>query len=280
MADLTPALPGFEPGARRVTQRQHHRPHRPPRTWVAEWCTCAVCDKTFPQRWPGQKYCSERCKNQRPRKPKSQAARARDNKRKRIRPPQACGYCGTSYRPTNGKGDRKYCSRDCYADANRKGPKRWPASRVHPACCAECSRSFSSRTKRATCGKECQRKQTSKQVSARIQQRYRIDPAFRDRVIAKAHARRADKLGLGSKTVLLSYLIKRDRGLCQIPACVFKSRKVAPLGSKGPRKPSIDHIVPLNKGGTHELSNVQLGHARCNSTKQDRGGGDQLRLVG
>ncbi len=37
-----------------------------------------------------------------------------------------------------------------------------------------------------------------------------------------------------------------------------------------PKSPSIDHIVPLSRGGTHALSNVQSAHLGCNSSKRDR----------
>ena len=30
---------------------------------------------------------------------------------------------------------------------------------------------------------------------------------------------------------------------------------------------SLDHIIPLARGGTHEPGNVQLAHRRCNSSK-------------
>jgi 5-methylcytosine-specific restriction endonuclease McrA len=33
-------------------------------------------------------------------------------------------------------------------------------------------------------------------------------------------------------------------------------------------KPTIDHIVPLAKGGKHTLANLQLMCALCNSIKQ------------
>lgn len=33
---------------------------------------------------------------------------------------------------------------------------------------------------------------------------------------------------------------------------------------------SLDHIIPLAKGGTHEPANVQLAHRRCNSRKGAR----------
>lgn len=36
----------------------------------------------------------------------------------------------------------------------------------------------------------------------------------------------------------------------------------------GPLYPSIDHIVPLCKGGNHDWSNVQVAHIICNSKKE------------
>lgn len=34
--------------------------------------------------------------------------------------------------------------------------------------------------------------------------------------------------------------------------------------------PSIDHIIPLSKGGTHEPDNVQCSHNGCNKSKGNR----------
>jgi len=111
-------------------------------------------------------------------------------------------------------------------------------------------------------------------------QRYLNDPKFRDAVINRSHAHRAHALGLGTADVTLAYLIKRDRGRCQAGTCHFHSRKVAALGTRSPRQPSMDHIVPLSRGGTHAPSNVHLTHYRCNLSKNNRGGGEQLRLIG
>lgn len=34
--------------------------------------------------------------------------------------------------------------------------------------------------------------------------------------------------------------------------------------------PSIDHIIPLSRGGSHSMSNVQSAHLGCNSRKADK----------
>lgn len=36
-----------------------------------------------------------------------------------------------------------------------------------------------------------------------------------------------------------------------------------------PVSPTVDHVVPLSKGGVHTLANVQTLCLRCNSSKQD-----------
>ena len=36
-----------------------------------------------------------------------------------------------------------------------------------------------------------------------------------------------------------------------------------------PNAPTVDHILPLAKGGTHTWDNVQLAHWSCNSDKSD-----------
>jgi 5-methylcytosine-specific restriction endonuclease McrA len=37
-----------------------------------------------------------------------------------------------------------------------------------------------------------------------------------------------------------------------------------------PMSPSVDHIVPLSRGGLHSMANVQSAHLGCNSSKCDK----------
>jgi 5-methylcytosine-specific restriction endonuclease McrA len=36
--------------------------------------------------------------------------------------------------------------------------------------------------------------------------------------------------------------------------------------------PTVDHIIPKARGGTHHRSNLQLAHSFCNKVKHDRVG--------
>lgn len=76
-------------------------------------------------------------------------------------------------------------------------------------------------------------------------------------------SRRTSKLGMGSQAAVLALLMERDKGICAI--CTLPVTE-----TEGPMRPSIDHITPLSKGGTHDPSNVQLSHYRCNLRRGNR----------
>lgn len=69
--------------------------------------------------------------------------------------------------------------------------------------------------------------------------------------------------------ITLLGVYKRDGGICRIcglPVVIEKKD-----GWKTHKDyPSIDHIIPLSKGGTHTWDNVQLAHISCNSAKGDK----------
>jgi 5-methylcytosine-specific restriction endonuclease McrA len=69
-------------------------------------------------------------------------------------------------------------------------------------------------------------------------------------------------------------LYARDRGVCALCGKrVNKALKWPDLGCA-----TIDHIIPLTKGGPHSWANVALAHHRCNSLKNNRSAIQQLRL--
>lgn len=47
-----------------------------------------------------------------------------------------------------------------------------------------------------------------------------------------------------------------------------------------PRSASLDHIVPLSQEGEHTRANVRLAHLDCNVARSNRGGNEQLALIG
>ena len=95
------------------------------------------------------------------------------------------------------------------------------------------------------------------------------------RAVAKAK-RRAVKKSAFVENVYRRKVFERDGWRCQLCRKPVKRDAVVPH----PKAPVLDHIIPLAAGGTHEPANVQCAHYLCNSLKGDRGGGEQLLLIG
>lgn len=223
---------------------------------------CAECGVQFTNKNRAVRHCSKQCSGQAKRKQ-----------------PIPCPICGTMFVPwkttTCGRACGKAWRMQKEPDWGRgRKPRVYPkptSCTVHFPTCLECGVVFCTRSLNASlCSTPCRKKRQVRVTLAR----YHSDTEFRDEVLARAHARRADKLGLGNARVTLSYVGDRDGWRCGL--C---GRKVNPDG-KGPRRPSLDHVIPLSRGGDHSLANVQISHYFCNLSKHNRGGGEQLALFG
>ena len=83
------------------------------------------------------------------------------------------------------------------------------------------------------------------------------------------HKERARAFGYEyDRTVTLCKVYKRDKGVCKICGKPTDIRDIQ-NGHIGRLYPTIDHIVPMSKGGPHTWKNVQLAHMYCNSKKCD-----------
>lgn len=75
-------------------------------------------------------------------------------------------------------------------------------------------------------------------------------------------------------SITLEKLYKRDNGTCWLCGgkCDYNDHRVDGLGVfiVGPTYPSIDHVFPLAKGGSHTWDNVRLAHHYCNTLKRDK----------
>lgn len=68
------------------------------------------------------------------------------------------------------------------------------------------------------------------------------------------------------ETIRLRDIAERDGWICQL--C---GDPVDPsIQDHGPDSPSLDHIVPVSRGGSHTCDNVQLAHLSCNVRKGNR----------
>lgn len=86
----------------------------------------------------------------------------------------------------------------------------------------------------------------------------------------KNHLHRARRYGCEyDGSVTLKRLIKRDGLRCAICGGMCDPNDHEWTEHSGPKYPTLDHIVPLSKGGGHTWDNVQVAHAICNSRKRD-----------
>lgn len=85
-----------------------------------------------------------------------------------------------------------------------------------------------------------------------------------------AHAKKNGKIDW---SISLEKLRIRDRDVCALcgKSVDMKAYHMTDNGAfvAHGMYPSIDHIIPLSKGGTHTWDNVQLAHCLCNSMKCD-----------
>lgn len=181
-----------------------------------------------------------------------------------------CAWCGREAKVTKAAG--RHCSATCAKRHQAsllppkppkppkvvRYPKRSPSHKIFPKLCSVCERCFVTRhAGLPTCSPDC----------AEVK---RLDMKKRGR-----DRRRARKSGAYVADVWRRDIFERDHWKCKLCGKALKRKAKAPH----PLAPTIDHIIPLAAGGTHEPANAQAAHFICNCLKRD-GGTDQLLLFG
>lgn len=87
-----------------------------------------------------------------------------------------------------------------------------------------------------------------------------------DRIAEKNRRRRARLLGAWDEDVDIENVYTRDGGVCGV--CGEPVDRSLTWPDK--QSLTLDHIVPLARGGRHSSANCQVAHAVCNSRKNDR----------
>lgn len=173
--------------------------------------------------------------------------------------PNPCPYCGDHMtnvrRKQCGKAD---CKRAFNADRMRKWNRQYKAQHgqwYRQVNYAEQQREYE-RQRRAVAGSSRQR-----------------NPA----TAAAGDARRRIRLKQARTAEAFAPLDvhTRDQWICQLCRLPIDPKAVWP----DPMSASVDHIVPLSRGGEHSMINVQSAHLGCNSSKGDRIEDDQLKLI-
>lgn len=218
--------------------------------------TCEACQASYNATYKEQRTCSRACGvalrrtvtgtlDAEPKWPSS---------RVEIR---ECAWCAQLAAFRRG---RRYCSTDCRDEAVYVQRYR----RVRPErCCLNCGeaipRSGISGSRQA-CGEECRR--LLKRVARR---RAKAVARAAGRLPGPTHRARARRYGVEYEPVASRKVFDRDGWICQL--C---GEDVDPeLAYPDPMSASLDHTVPMSKGGPHTYGNTQLAHWWCNVLKGD-----------
>ena len=195
----------------------------------------------------------------------------------------ACGAPVVQYRTRRYDGELRYCTKRC--EGNSRMIATWPPINTHGAQCAirskcidcqslvrygtqrcmHCSDQFRNQAQRLMFRLKWLLPRSCSICSSSFKswgkdKRCPQCKTLRDRVVAA-----------GDKSVTLLNVYTLDQGVCSI--CSGHTRHPDDWripGKREPDLPSIDHIKPISRGGTHDWTNVALACLRCNILKSNR----------
>lgn len=199
---------------------------------------CQVCGtsfEVFPARGGSAKYCSRECQ--------------RVGIKRRIT--LICEWCGGKREVRKSDSDKRFCSKECYfKQASIEKRKR------KVIICSFCGQS-----------KEVHQSSTRKFCSRKCIDRYRStylhgprSPMWQGGPIAASARRRTLYLNaLKLELVDREAIIKRDGLICYLCDKMLTDRQA-----------TLDHVMPLIRGGSHTADNLRVCCKSCNSRKADR----------
>lgn len=250
--------------------------------------TCPRCAEPFTPRRGGkpQLYCSPEC---------------RKNGRPTAKRSAICAQCGASFVPTPGAKHQRFCDVKCKAKANNTRHRRalLPLRDTAPVpqTCPQCGDSFLPKNRnRVYCyGKFCAQAAYQSRKAAGDARRVvarsvpcdgcgtaftAVYPSARwcskgcaNRHWGNVRARQRGQLSSAKYTDL--EIFERDGWRCHL--CRKPIRRDLPR--LDPDGATIDHLIPIARGGLDEPANVAAAHWKCNRAKGIRAMGEQLALI-
>ena len=225
-------------------------PIKPP-----SWNLCQTCGMSFESvgRTRRKKYCSDKCLNRRGRKDKTTSI---TKERFVWKVPRTCVWCFNEFMP--GTHSDLLCSRQCKQGRAVHKVRFDLMDRCELPLC-KCGRPATPpkwkrhRQKSLGRSKTCDRCRAQKLREADLG-RGQHKSSFRRSVVKNGEKIRTNDL------------VARDGFDCQICNIVIDWAK------RRERKwwPSLDHVIPISKGGQHTLDNTRMVHLGCNMKKGAR----------
>lgn len=247
---------------------------------------CQCCNKDFETTNNIKKYCSNKCREENNRKTRKDP-RSKDRKKN-------CKYCQSEFIDESKFNKKTYCSEECHKMWMLENPR-------HTKICPECNVEFKTNWKEQkhcsdkcsfkflskhnskdgignnviciSCGKEykksahhagkfCSRKCFVKFTGIKEVEEYK----YKSNLTDASSIRRAKRYGVKYENIDPLEIFNRDNWICGI--CGEKIDKK--LNYPDNMSATLDHIIPLSKGGTHTKDNVQACHGICNYRKGNR----------
>ena len=205
--------------------------------------TCEICGDAFSvERVFGvpPKSCSEECRK---------AYRSREAKKYREKNKEAIALRMKKWRSENAESIKEYNSK--YYKENPEYFER--KNREWNAANAEAVAEYNYKWYRENI-----------EVAKNASKRWRLSNP--DKVRTYQSNRRSLKRNAWVEDVSLDVLLEESDWTCGI--CREPIPKEVNYGS--PLYPSLDHIIPLSKGGEHSYANTQPAHFSCNTRKRDK----------
>lgn len=137
-----------------------------------------------------------------------------------------------------------------HTEQHREGLRRWRAAN------RERLREYDRSPQKRARGREYMRQQRLAGTAQEYQREYNRRTG---KGAEKASRRRAQMLGVEYEQVDRNAIIKRDGRLCYLCGIKVKWREV-----------TLDHVIPLARGGAHTANNLRVACGPCNYRKQHR----------
>ena len=226
---------------------------------------CIVCGKVFTTWLPHKKTCSDVCKKAYG--IERDKGRKRDSTQKRTPEEEHKRYIVRKYGSEDNYQkwlaeqealkleleQRREQERQARKEAYENQLEAWRIAREarkeanhRIGTCVVCGNSFDTyNPAQKTCSKECGKRLKHAHKHKRIPKKQLVD-----------------------KDITLEALYKRDSGVCYLcgKLCDWNDKDGNVVGSN---YPSIDHMIPISRGGLHAWTNVKLAHFECNWKKSD-----------
>lgn len=204
---------------------------------------CVVCGKEFTTWRPHKKTCSEECKLKNKKERAKISLRGKYYKRS---PEQEHAYWIKRRYGSEEAWQEHLTEKQRQTEQTRLQREAEKEARLIHGECAVCGSPFTTfNPMQRTCGGKCSKKLQYARKQNRIP---------KDQVM--------------DKDITLEALYRRDSGVCYLCGgqCDWSDRDGTITGGS---YPSIDHIIPISRGGFHSWDNVRLAHFECNAKKSD-----------